>query len=72
MNKFNFQVKANPKTKDFETENQKLLRKFMRKWKKSGILKELRDRSYPITKGQKRRQKIKAGKKRAQRRLKKS
>ena len=72
MSKFNFQVKANRKTKDFQLENQKLLKKFIRKWKKSGILKELKDRAYPVTKGQKNRQKRKAGKKRAMRRLKKT
>lgn len=70
-NKFNFQVKANPKSKDANIENQKLLKQFLQKWKKSGLLKEIRDRQYPITKGQKARKKKMAGKRRVERRLKK-
>ena len=59
---YNFQVKAQskPKSSNVELENGKLLRKFLQKWKKSGILKELRDRQYPITKGQKNRLKKRA------------
>ena len=53
--KFNFQVKASSKRGDTAIENQKLVRKFLQKWKKSGIQKELRDRQYPVTKGEKRR-----------------
>ena len=63
--KFNFQVKASPKSRDVASENQKLVRKFLQKWKKSGILKEIRDKQYPITKGQKARLKKKAGIRRA-------
>ena len=72
MSKFNFSVKANPKNKDSQSENQKLVKRFLRKWKNSGIQKELRDKAHPITKGQKARRKRKAGIKRMQRRLKKS
>ena len=66
--KFNFQVKASPKSRDSSVENQKLVRKFLQKWKKSGILKEVRDRQYPVTRGQKNRLKKRA----AVRRSKKS
>ncbi len=59
--KYNFQVKASPKNRDAQSENNRLLKKFLSKWKKSGILKEIRDRQYPITKGQKRRLKKRAG-----------
>ena len=59
--KFNFQVKASPKSRDPSVENQKLVRKFLQKWKKSGILKEVRDRQYPVTRGQKNRLKKRAG-----------
>tara|TARA_R110000851_G_scaffold37420_7_gene96680 strand:+ start:13903 stop:14112 length:210 start_codon:yes stop_codon:yes gene_type:complete len=59
--KFNFQVKAPSKGGDAQTENQKLIRKFLQKWKKSGILKEIRDREAPTTKGQKERLKKRAG-----------
>ncbi len=66
--KFNFQVKASPKSKDVSVENQKIIRKFLQKWKKSGILKEIRDRQYPVTRGEKNRLKKRA----AVRRSKKS
>lgn len=61
--KFNFQVKvpSRGKSSDVQVENQKLIRKFLQKWKKSGILKEVRDRQHPITKGQKARLKKRAG-----------
>ena len=62
---FNFQVKANPKEKDFKIENEKMIRKFTRKWKKSGILKDLKDKSYPRTRGMKARLKRYLGKKRS-------
>lgn len=62
---FNFQVKASPKEKDFKVENEKMIRKFTRKWKKSGILKELKDKSYPRTRGMKTRLKKYLGKKRS-------
>ena len=63
--KFNFQVKASPKSKDVSVENQKIIRKFLQKWKKSGILKEIRDRQYPITRGEKNRLKKRAGQRRS-------
>ena len=62
---FNFQVKASPKEKDYRIENEKMIRKFTRKWKKSGILKELKDKSYPRTRGMKVRLKKYLGKKRS-------
>jgi|TARA_R110000823_G_scaffold200401_1_gene331420 ribosomal protein S21 len=62
---FNFQVKVTSKSGDAITENQKLIRKFLQKWKKSGILKEIRDREAPVTKGQKTRLKKKAGMRRS-------
>ena len=71
MSKFNFQVKANPKAKDQSVEGQKLIKKFLQKWKKSGLLKEIRDRQYPLTRGQKARKKKMAGRRRAEKRLKK-
>ena len=63
--KFNFQVKASTKGGDTQIENQKLIRKFLQKWKKSGILKEIRDREAPTTKGQKERLKKRAGARRS-------
>jgi len=72
MSKFNFQVKANPKNRDASSENQKLLKRFIRKWKNSGMLREIKEREYARTKGQKRRQKRAAAKRRAAKRLKKS
>ena len=62
--KFNFQVKASSRSSrsgDMQSENPKLIRKFLQKWKKSGILKEIRDREFPTTKGQKARLKKRAG-----------
>ncbi len=72
MSKFNFQVRANPRNKDTQTENQKLVKKFLRKWKNSGMLREIKDREYAKTKGQKKRQKRAAAKRRSVKRLKKS
>ena len=72
MSKFNFSVKANPKNKDAQAENMKLVKRFIRKYKDSGIQMELRRKTYPITRGQKNRMKRAAGKKRMLRRLKKS
>ena len=63
--KFNFLVKAQSRTGDAAFENQKIVRKFLQKWKKSGILKEIRDGESPITKGQKVRLKKKAGMRRS-------
>jgi len=61
----NFQVKASPKEKDYRIENDKMIRTFTRKWKKSGILKDLKDKSYPRTRGMKSRLKRYLGKKRS-------
>jgi hypothetical protein len=72
MSKFNFSVKANTNIKDTQSENMKLVKRFMRKWKNSGIQKDLRDKTFPITRGEKVRRKKKAGIKRMQQRLKKS
>ena len=68
LKKCNFSVKANPrKAKGTTTEqNAKLVRIFLKKFKNSGIAKELRDKRYPVTRGMKRRRKIAAGKRRAQ------
>ena len=44
----NFSVKRNPKLKGKKTEDEQnniLIKKFLRKWKQSGIQKELRDKS---------------------------
>ena len=68
MSGYNFQVKANPKARDVDLETQKMIRKFMRKWKKSGILKELKEKSYPQTRGMKQRKKKYLGKKRNKKR----
>ena len=69
LKKCNFSVKHNQKRtkgQSVEQQNAKLVRIFLKKFKDSGIVKELRDRRYPITKGMKRRQKKAAGKRRAQ------
>ena len=65
--KFNFSVRSNPRKAKgtVQEQNEKLIRIFNRKFKKSGIVKELRDRAYPQTRGMKRRKKIAAGKRRA-------
>ncbi|OUU74602.1 MAG: hypothetical protein CBC29_05610 [Methylococcaceae bacterium TMED69] len=68
--KYNFSVKLNPKIankKSTEENNSILVKKFMRKWKKSGILREIKDRQFPVTKGMKLRKKKHLGKRRAQR-----
>tara|TARA_Y100001973_G_C5185148_1_gene327347 strand:- start:1330 stop:1557 length:228 start_codon:yes stop_codon:yes gene_type:complete len=68
--KYNFGVKLNPKQQNkrsIEENNNILVKKFMRKWKKSGILKELKEKEYPRTKGMKERKKRHLGKRRAQR-----
>jgi ribosomal protein S21 len=66
--KHNFSVKLNPKLaekKSTAENNEILIKKFTRKWKKSGILKELKEKSYPITRGMKRRRKKHLGKRRS-------
>ena len=50
----NFQVKRNPRLagkKSDEEQNMILLKKFLKKWKQTGILKELKEKSYPLTRG---------------------
>jgi ribosomal protein S21 len=63
----NFSVKLHPKANKQSTEvnNARLVKKFIKKFKESGIVRELRNRQYPITRGQKARMKKQAGKRRA-------
>lgn len=65
--KHNFSVKANPRKArgSIQEQNEKLIRIFNKKFKRSGIIKELRDKMYPLTRGMKKRKKIAAGKRRA-------
>ena len=68
----NFSVRTNPRhstKKSVEEQNLILIKKFMRKWKQSGILKELRDKSAPITRGMKERKKRYLGKRRNNRKV---
>ena len=63
----NFSVKINPRhsgKKSIEEQNAILIKRFLRKWKQSGILKELREKSAPMTKGMKERKKRYLGKRR--------
>ena len=63
----NFSVKRNPRLagkKSEEEQNMILIKKFLRKWKQSGILKEIKDKSYPQTRGMKERKKRYLGKRR--------
>jgi len=62
----NFSVRANPKlaSKPTEIQNDILIKKFLRKWKKSGIVRELKEKSYPQTRGMKARKKRYLGKRR--------
>ena len=63
----NFSVKLNPRhtgKKSEEEQNNILIKKFLRKWKQSGILKELKEKSYPQTRGMKARKKRYLGKRR--------
>jgi len=68
MNKgCNFSVKTNPRhsgKKSIEEQNAILVKRFLKKWKESGILKELKEKSYPQTKGMKARKKRYLGKRR--------
>ena len=74
--KYNFGVKAkdirnkrgrqNTKSGDFSNTNEILVKIFLKKWKKSGIVKELREKRYHETKGEKRRRKRNQSKKRIQ------
>ena len=63
----NFSVKANPKLagkKSAEDQSMILIKRFLKKWKQSGILKELKEKSYPQTRGMKERKKRYLGKRR--------
>jgi len=63
----NFSVKINPRhagKKSIEEQNAILIKIFLRKWKQSGILKDLKEKSYPQTKGMKARKKRYLGKRR--------
>ena len=63
--KYNFGVKLRVgKGKSDAQNNDRLVKIFLKKWKKSGITKELREKSVPITKGQKERRKKYLGRKR--------
>lgn len=66
-NKCNFSVRIKRNSKgSVQEQNEKLIKIFNRKYKKSGISKELRDKRYPVTRGMKRRAKKQAAKRRAQ------
>jgi len=63
----NFSVKRNARLagkKSEEEQNNILIKKFLRKWKQSGILKEIKEKSYPQTRGMKARKKRYLGKRR--------
>ena len=63
----NFSVKRNPRLagkKSEEEQNMILIKKFMKKWKLSGILREIKEKSYPQTRGMKARKKRYLGKRR--------
>jgi len=63
----NFSVKTNPRhagKKSVEEQNMILVKKFLKKWKLSGILKDLKEKSYPQTRGMKARKKRYLGKRR--------
>jgi hypothetical protein len=64
---YNFCVKERPsrRKRTVEESNNILVSAFIKKWKKSGILKEIKDKSAPITKGQKNRRKRYLGKRRS-------
>lgn len=64
---YNFGVKSRPskKRRTVEEANNALISAFMKKWKKSGILKDIKERAAPITKGQRERRKRYLGKRRA-------
>ena len=63
----NFVVRRNPRLagkKTDEEQNMILIKKFLKKWKISGIQRELKDKSYPQTRGMKARKKRYLGKRR--------
>ena len=68
---YNFGVKLNRRLSDKKSVsecNEILIKRFVKKFKRSGILKELRNKREPITRGQKERQKRWVGKKRQRKR----
>ena len=70
--KHNFSVKAKHKQRgSIEEQNSKLIRIFIKKFKKSGIVQDIRKKEYPITKGMKNRRKKHLGKRRAQKKRQK-
>jgi len=74
MKKSNITVRLSKKlagNKSVEECNAILIKQFNRKFKRSGIIKELRDRRFPITKGEKARLKKKIGRKRHLKRISK-
>ena len=62
----NFVVKADRKLAQKPTgvQNDIMIKRFLRKWKKSGIVRELKEKSYPQTRGMKARKKRYLGKRR--------
>ena len=63
----NFSVRRNPRLKGKKSEEEQnmiLLKKFLKKWKLSGIQRELKEKSYPQTRGMKARKKRYLGKRR--------
>ena len=50
--------------KSVEEQNSIIIKRFLKAWKRSGILKELKEKSYPQTKGMKERKKRYLGKRR--------
>jgi hypothetical protein len=70
--RYRFNKKKNKfKELSIEDQNMLLVKKFQKKFKQSGIIKELRDKVAPMTRGQKRRAKIKAGIRRSKKTQKK-
>ena len=69
--KHKFRKKGKFKELSIEDLNMLLVKKFQKKFKQSGIIKELRDKVAPVTRGQKKRAKIKAGIRRAKKSQKK-
>ena len=68
----NFAVKVNPRhsgKKSVDEQNAILVKKFIKKWKLSGILKDLKEKSYPQTRGMKARKKRYLGKRRNNRKV---
>ena len=61
---YNFEVRLNENKKILGSKNEIMIKKFIRKWKKSGILREIKEKSYPVTKGMKKRKKKYNGKRR--------